>query len=366
MTKTEYQKLYPILRDEFIAHLFVEGNRFANAAYNNVFQEFEAHEPTELGTDYKNLSNNGYFKRCYDAFWYALTEVKERIQAKDIVEINKIIMGAESSLQRDGKNWGGVSYHLTASTTSLRGIARMLELWDTSIYNIVQEDGATFSLNGIQLYKPFFYCETEEFEQIGFEHFTQLDEDNMTILSNLIKDGKMSWHAPESFGGDVDAFCKLIECRLDTYYKDLQNSHGTELKLLNICHLICILEQLHPFSNGNCRTFCMILLNKLLIENNFGPILQNDPNKFDSYTADQMVVEVLNSQRKRIYFEDQYKKQPEEAHYALNKIYTFDYYYDLSTENHLAGYPIGPSSLDFEISLTFYPLPDGNYIKKKI
>src|SRR6185312_3514759 len=63
-------------------------------------------------------------------------------------------------------------------------------------------------------------------------------------------------------------------------------------KLLNIVICIQELELLHPFTDGNGRIFCIVTLNKLLLENGFSPVILEDPNRFDCFTPEQLVVEI--------------------------------------------------------------------------
>lgn len=88
---------------------------------------------------------------------------------------------------------------------------------------------------------------------------------------------------------------------IDQYYKDLKSIHETkfdseELKKNAILKMIaqCIrdLELTHPFGDGNCRLFCIIVLNKLLLENDLSPTILYNPNYFDGHAIDEMVSEI--------------------------------------------------------------------------
>lgn len=68
---------------------------------------------------------------------------------------------------------------------------------------------------------------------------------------------------------------------------------------LSIDKLHCIvktirdLKQLHMFVDGNCRTFCMLLLQHLLINNGFPFCILSDPNRFDTCSLDELAISVL-------------------------------------------------------------------------
>lgn len=65
------------------------------------------------------------------------------------------------------------------------------------------------------------------------------------------------------------------------------------VKLEAIIALIQQCEQLHPFSDGNCRVFCMLLLNHLLIKHGFPLAILYDPNRFDGFSREELLGEVL-------------------------------------------------------------------------
>lgn len=70
------------------------------------------------------------------------------------------------------------------------------------------------------------------------------------------------------------------------------------LRLENTVLMIQKLERLHPFSEGNCRTFCMLLLNRELIRNRLPPCLLTNPNDFDGLSQNEMINEVLAGQNR--------------------------------------------------------------------
>lgn len=82
-----------------------------------------------------------------------------------------------------------------------------------------------------------------------------------------------------------------IEIRdiLSTLDRQLSLPLSSRQKLYQIALAVQNLERLHPFRDVNCRTFCMVFLNTLLIQNNFLPALITDINKFDGYDLDSLV-----------------------------------------------------------------------------
>jgi hypothetical protein len=77
------------------------------------------------------------------------------------------------------------------------------------------------------------------------------------------------------------------------FYSKMQTLHDPLEKLDNIIFFIRRCEQLHPFSDGNCRVFCMLLLNHLLIQYGFPLVILEDPNRFDGFSLYELRQEVL-------------------------------------------------------------------------
>src|SRR4029077_16513214 len=63
-------------------------------------------------------------------------------------------------------------------------------------------------------------------------------------------------------------------------------------KLRVIVKYIYQFEHLHPFSDANLRTFGILLLNRLLLQNGFPPVAFYDPNCIDGYSMEQLLTEI--------------------------------------------------------------------------
>lgn len=82
------------------------------------------------------------------------------------------------------------------------------------------------------------------------------------------------------------------EATINKYNTAITHAHTPEKKLEVIIECIQNLEQTHPFNDGNCRTFIMLLLNRLLLSNGFYPTILDDPNRFDGYSIKELIQEV--------------------------------------------------------------------------
>jgi Fic family protein len=92
---------------------------------------------------------------------------------------------------------------------------------------------------------------------------------------------------------DNQTIPKKIQETLDNLYKQLDtipdDHHAADLKITTIVSAIQELEQIHPFRDANCRTFCLVLLNSLLMQQGYDPAIIDDPNKFDGFSVEELV-----------------------------------------------------------------------------
>jgi hypothetical protein len=94
---------------------------------------------------------------------------------------------------------------------------------------------------------------------------------------------------------------KLVKARINTIIDDYQRkillaeNERDKIRLIAIC--IQELEVTHPFPDGNCRTFCLLALNKLLIQNGLTPSLIENPNQFDAYSIEELCDQIILGQQ---------------------------------------------------------------------
>lgn len=88
---------------------------------------------------------------------------------------------------------------------------------------------------------------------------------------------------------------KMVIARLLQRYE--KNIHDTpDDKLHHIVRLCQQLERLHPFGDGNCRTFGILLINNLLTRNGLPLTMMEDPNFLDAYSLAECVAKVREGQ----------------------------------------------------------------------
>ena len=153
------------------------------------------------------------------------------------------------------------------------------------------------------------------------------DLDATTVFKRLQEKGRLSfkpWHPPvegkvlaalkrhhkysdfyEAKHRIRSAYASRIEMLLDEFNSDISAASTKKNKLSRICRLIRDLELLHPFQDGNGRTFASALLNQLLIYHDFLPAMLLNPNLDAEMSYAQWESQVLQGiENTRLILED--------------------------------------------------------------
>ncbi|MCB1827452.1 MAG: Fic family protein [Coxiellaceae bacterium] len=94
----------------------------------------------------------------------------------------------------------------------------------------------------------------------------------------------------------LDKFNNRVNHIIQSYNAGLDDSELKDDALLrHIVKHIQALEQLHPFPDGNNRTFINLLLVRLLVQHGFGIPTFYEPNAFDAHSVDECVTIVKES-----------------------------------------------------------------------
>lgn len=124
-----------------------------------------------------------------------------------------------------------------------------------------------------------FYLLVSVFDE---QHIKQINKKN--VLSRLIYNAianpnvVVDYMAPTEFDFPVK---KQMQQIIDTYNQRINECRDIEEKIFCIGETIQSFERLHPYSDGNGRTFVNLLLNYMLISAGLPPALFYDPNVFD-------------------------------------------------------------------------------------
>ncbi|WP_231103627.1 hypothetical protein [Xanthomonas graminis] len=76
----------------------------------------------------------------------------------------------------------------------------------------------------------------------------------------------------------------------------IRTAPSEDAKLSAIARCCQDLERAHLFDDGNARTIGMLVVNKLLLENDLRPAMMEDPNRFDGFSTDELVAEIKQGQ----------------------------------------------------------------------
>jgi hypothetical protein len=276
------KRKYALLSDEFIDYLFIDGNQINGPQYHNVFQAFEQEE-------------NGYFKSCRKAFDFVLPLI--RVDANKVLEIHRLALDGVKNTNYQTI----IDYEDKEGSSNLPGTIRTVPVMIPITF------GSNFSEEGFNNLTSMKKCQLIELSDC-VEDLTLYNRENYAsqfsdykyyiIITKNKSRGLFIPNFPKNKTEnhqDPAAIKNEMELILNNYYDSIASCIGLWQILSLICQTIQDLEQLHPFLDGNCRTFCMILLNKFLIDQKLSPIIQDDPNKFDGYSLPQIIHEVINS-----------------------------------------------------------------------
>ncbi|MGZ8182001.1 MAG: Mur ligase family protein [Methylobacter sp.] len=87
-------------------------------------------------------------------------------------------------------------------------------------------------------------------------------------------------------------FADKVEAIVGRFNADMIDTQSQEARLRSIALLIRELELLHPFPDGNCRTFACVLLTQLLLNYGYTPAILKNPNLDGEYSLDQWIEEI--------------------------------------------------------------------------
>ncbi|MDR2196208.1 MAG: hypothetical protein LBE50_06480 [Gallionellaceae bacterium] len=87
-------------------------------------------------------------------------------------------------------------------------------------------------------------------------------------------------------------FAHRVQDIVDRFNASMAQAANPDAQLRAIALVVRELELLHPFPDGNCRTFACVLLTQLLLNYDFTPTLLENPNLDGEYSLDQWIGEI--------------------------------------------------------------------------
>ncbi|CAM3045539.1 ankyrin repeat-containing protein [Legionella steigerwaltii] len=170
-----------------------------------------------------------------------------------------------------------VSFGIPAARASIKGIEEFLQLF------FLIEGKAQFGPGKPGPFGPSFTT----------DYFQDLTPDKVPKLAKKIYDDMSAYghsntnHFYLAVREHVDVFLEAIT---QSYNKEIKDAKTLDEKLQVIAKHIRYYEVLHPFKDANGRTFVNNLLNILLMQQGLPPATFYEPNVFDLYSADELVI----------------------------------------------------------------------------
>ena len=157
------------------------------------------------------------------------------------------------------------------------------------------------------------YRQPGEYVGFGLIPGSNLSPQGLKELQNECPHEQFGYELQKSQIGETGRFFYKLAClsdhsedrvsyALEAYHEKLDSvlsNDPEDIEVLNIlCRLVTDLERLHPYGDGNCRTFGIIVLNRELVRLGFPPTLMDDPNQFDGYSQQELVSKIQEGQKR--------------------------------------------------------------------
>ncbi len=115
------------------------------------------------------------------------------------------------------------------------------------------------------------------------------------LFEKIIKTYQCSRGDPiKDWGGTLKKYLVENLAKLITQYnKDIELAQSNTDKIIAIADFVHKADLLHPFPDGNVRTFVFIIANKLLLMNGFPPAIFEEPNRFDGFDVLSLCLDII-------------------------------------------------------------------------
>lgn len=225
-----------------------------------LFIDKDCHFQGEMFFD--NSSKNGYDgepgynSAMHLAFDYVLTNLHKKLDAEEFKNIHHLCVGTVENVNSKEKDFRPSSYGIILSQISEAAKAE----WKSEKLIVTMKD----IREGLDV---------DSF----LSFFSPINGYN--VVSNYEKE-------------DQDTIKDKVNTLFGDYYSQLDEAKDDDDKILSAIVSLCRkLEIGHFFSDGNQRTIVFIILNKLLIENGFTPVILDDPVVFDGYHSQNELIQ---------------------------------------------------------------------------
>ncbi len=248
-------------------------------------------EQEMFGPHWMETEEPGYLKSMFYGLNFMLETISEPLCIDYLVELHdrcvafiqkKFIVDAANGIEEYFESFPkglrenyGVEFGLIAegptSNCSKKGIAELLhKMAAGDDYFTIQTENCSIFFNAKTVKAP---VDDKIIEQVWSSvmtgcHIISINGLSKTLLANRLN---------------------LIISR---YNENISKASTDIEKIKAIAICIHDHELTHPFPDGNCRTFAVLLLNKLLIQQGFTPAILTCRDRFDAYSIEELVQEI--------------------------------------------------------------------------
>ncbi len=128
-------------------------------------------------------------------------------------------------------------------------------------------------------------------ETLHIENYTGIVSDYIPYFEKIIAQTTSGTHYLGVFT-EAQHMLERTQAHITEFNSTINRAQTTEEKLHIICRFIQKIEVTHPFSDANCRTFGVLLLNKLLLQYDLSPCILKNPNIIDAYSLKELIEEI--------------------------------------------------------------------------
>jgi hypothetical protein len=211
----------------------------------------------------------GYLHDMARAWQRAMTNVDQKVTGSDILGWHAAAKGLASGAQRVFKR-------------GAQGLGLVM--------------GRNASDAGMQEVEDFVHDSLDLYGRLDVPILNRLSEDTLSIEPRFAGE--------EGLSAMPKAFAKVVDHHLDEYYRRLSDigEGGDRMSMLRRMYLALdtaqLLERTHPLPDGNCRSFCVLLLARLLAQQKRGITMIDNPNKLDGMSRAECFQLVLEGRER--------------------------------------------------------------------
>lgn len=273
------------------------------------------------------LNQKGYLKALYAAFQLAMDDTQtmgdefvKKLHQQAIEKVENTNYAKKDSSRLGNFREEKIYYRLSKINSTVAGIQQILENNHADQFICIQLETnpeVFFQINHSLLEK----LRNNANQKINFSDFTfytsgaRISPEDVPDINKEIEKfcnefsvldkeaAQLITHYKNNTEAEVRFFSKQIDFKkaipkrfddiLQTYQQALTVSKNEMAKLSAIIKFVQDCEQLHPFLDANCRTFCMLTLLHEMRIHGFPLAMIADPNCFDGFSIAEIVDEVL-------------------------------------------------------------------------